>query len=61
MVQSDYAAARSLEFYQRPAVHLLNYLRVPGDALILLGAVLLAWQIVRRTLRPTDFIHWRER
>lgn len=51
VVQSDYAAARSLAFYQRPIVHLLNYLRVPGDTLIILGAALLAWQIIPRTLR----------
>lgn len=54
VVQSDYAAARALAFYERPSVYVLNYLRVPGDATIILGAALLAWQIVPRILRRGD-------
>ncbi|MCB9079213.1 MAG: cbb3-type cytochrome c oxidase subunit I [Anaerolineaceae bacterium] len=50
-VQMDYAAARSLAFYQQPLVYLLNELRLPGDTLIILGAVLLAWEVVPKTGR----------
>ncbi|MCB0190689.1 MAG: cbb3-type cytochrome c oxidase subunit I [Anaerolineae bacterium] len=49
-VQMDYAA-RSLAFYQQPLVYLLNELRLPGDTLIILGAVLLAWEVVPKTGR----------
>ena len=50
VVQADYAAARSLAFYEGPWVHMLNRLRLPGDALIILGAALLAWEILPRGL-----------
>ena len=57
-MQTDYATARSLEFYQQPTVQLLNYLRIPGDTLILLGAALLMWQVVWRILGDSDL--WRQ-
>lgn len=50
-MQVDYAAARSLAFYQQPLVLLLNELRLPGDTLIILGAALLAWEVVPGTGR----------
>jgi len=50
-MQVDYAAARSLAFYQQPLVFLLNELRLPGDTLIILGAALLAWEVVPKTGR----------
>ncbi|MCK6623558.1 MAG: hypothetical protein DPW09_40490 [Anaerolineae bacterium] len=50
-VQVNYAFARSLAFYEQPLVFLLNELRLPGDTLIILGAALLAWEIVPRTGR----------
>jgi nitric oxide reductase subunit B len=50
-VQVDYAFARSLAFYEQPLVFLLNELRLPGDTLIILGATLLAWEVVPRTGR----------
>ncbi|MDR7414989.1 MAG: cbb3-type cytochrome c oxidase subunit I [Armatimonadota bacterium] len=40
-VQADYAAARALTFYERPDVRLFNKLRLPGDALVILGSALL--------------------
>ncbi|MFA0774387.1 MAG: hypothetical protein KEFWMYNX_002427 [Candidatus Fervidibacter sp.] len=46
----DYASARSLAFYEQPVVHLLNKLRLPGDAMIIVGAFLLAWEVVPRSL-----------
>lgn len=55
-VHVDYAAARSLSFYQQPFIHLLNQLRMPGDTLIIVGAVLLLWEAIRKVgasfLRP---------
>lgn len=54
-VQVDYAAARALTFYERPDVRLFNKLRLPGDALVILGSALLAAEVlpkVWRLLRP---------
>ena len=45
-IQHDYATARALSFYEQPLVHLLNKLRLPGDALIIIGAVLFALEVV---------------
>jgi hypothetical protein len=50
-VQVNYAFARSLAFYEQPLEFLLNELRLPGDMLIILGAALLAWEVVPRTGR----------
>lgn len=50
-VQVDYAAARSLSFYERPDVLLLNKLRLPGDVLIILGAALLAVETIPKLPR----------
>lgn len=50
-VQVDYAAARSLAFYEQSVVSLLNKLRMPGDALIILGAAFLAWEVLQRGKR----------
>ncbi len=50
-VRVDYAAARALSFYEGTWVHLLNKLRMPGDALIILGAALLAWEVLPKTVR----------
>lgn len=49
-VRLDYAAARSLSFYQRPDVLLPNKLRLPGDALIIVGAVLLVLEVAPKFL-----------
>jgi len=46
----DYATARSLAFYEQPVVHLLNKLRLPGDAMIIVGAFLLAWEVMPKVL-----------
>lgn len=50
VVQVDYASARSVAFYERPVVHLLNYLRMPGDTLIILGALLLSSEVLPKAL-----------
>ncbi len=50
-VRVDYAAARALSFYEGTWVHLFNKLRMPGDALIILGAALLTWEVLPKTVR----------
>ena len=50
-VRVDYPAARALSFYEGAWVHLFNKLRMPGDALIILGAALLAWEVLPKTVR----------
>ena len=44
----DYAAARSLSFYQQPWVVFFNKLRMPGDTLIIVGAAILVWEVLAR-------------
>lgn len=50
VVQVDYASARSVAFYERTLVHLLNHVRMPGDTLIILGALLLSWEVLPKAL-----------
>ena len=49
-VRVDYAAARSLAFYEQPLIRLLNELRLPGDTLIILGAALLLWELAPKII-----------
>lgn len=46
-LQNGYWFARSAEFMSQPIVHLLVWLRVPGDTLFAVGALLLSWFIFR--------------
>ena len=50
-VRVDYAAARALSFYNKTSVLLLNKLRMPGDALIILGAALITWEVLPKTVK----------
>jgi nitric oxide reductase subunit B len=50
VVQVDYASARSVAFYERTLIHLLNHVRMPGDTLIILGALLLSWEVLPKAL-----------
>ncbi|QCW04811.1 nitric-oxide reductase large subunit [Natrinema pallidum] len=45
-----YAASRSLEFYNGGLIQTLFWLRMPGDTLLILGAVLFAWDVVAKLL-----------
>jgi nitric oxide reductase subunit B len=47
----DYAASRSLEFYERPIVLLFNKLRAPGDFLIVIGAGILTWEVLPKAIK----------
>jgi len=49
---NTFHASRELAFYQQEIVQLLMKLRMPGDTLIILGAFLLTFQILRMTLKP---------
>ncbi|SFC27159.1 nitric oxide reductase, NorZ apoprotein [Halobiforma haloterrestris] len=52
-----YAAARALEFYEGGLIQTLFWLRMPGDTLLILGAVVFAWDVAAKLLfqrKPTD-------
>lgn len=44
---TTYDAARSLAFYQQPVIKTFMKLRLPGDTLIIFGAAVLAYHVVR--------------
>jgi len=48
---NTFHASRELAFYQQGVVQLLMKLRMPGDTLIILGAFLLAFQILKMALK----------
>lgn len=52
-LEHGYWYARSAEFMQQPVVAWLVWLRVPGDVVFSVGAVLLAWFVLRLWWRPT--------
>ncbi|QCC58755.1 cbb3-type cytochrome c oxidase subunit I [Natrinema thermotolerans] len=45
-----YAASRSLEFYNGELIQTLFWLRMPGDTMLIAGAVLFAWDVVAKLL-----------
>ncbi|WP_327051418.1 nitric-oxide reductase large subunit [Halomicrococcus gelatinilyticus] len=49
-----YAVARSLAFYERDLVQLLFWLRMPGDALVILGTVLFGWDVAVKLRRQRE-------
>jgi len=55
VLENGYAFARSAEFMGRPIIHLLVWMRMPGDIIFSIGAVSLAlfvaklWLVPRRT------------
>ena len=51
-IEHGYAYARSAEFMGKPIVELLVWLRVPGDVVFSIGAVALAWFVVRLWIAP---------
>jgi len=51
-IEHGYAYARSAEFMQKPIVAMLVWMRVPGDTIFSIGALLLAWFVARLWLRP---------
>jgi nitric oxide reductase subunit B len=59
VLEHGYWFARSAEFMDRPLIHMLVWMRVPGDTLFAVGAVLISifvaslWLLKDRR-RPTD-------
>jgi nitric oxide reductase subunit B len=51
-IDHGYAFARSAEFMQRPIVKLLVWMRVPGDTIFSIGALSLAWFVLRLWIAP---------
>ena len=51
-IDQGYWYARSAEFMQRPIVDLLVWMRVPGDTIFAIGALVLVWFIASLWLRP---------
>ncbi|MBU6436660.1 MAG: nitric-oxide reductase large subunit, partial [Betaproteobacteria bacterium] len=50
VLEHGYWFARSADFMGRPLIHLLVWLRVPGDTIFAAGAVMLAWVVGRMWL-----------
>ncbi|WP_411833212.1 nitric-oxide reductase large subunit [Pseudoxanthomonas mexicana] len=51
-IEYGYWYARSAEFMQQPIVDLLIWMRVPGDTIFSVGAVVLAWFVIGLWIRP---------
>ncbi len=51
-IQHGYAYARSAEFMQQPIIEMLVWMRVPGDTIFSIGAVSLAWFVLRLWVAP---------
>ncbi|MEO6263697.1 MAG: nitric-oxide reductase large subunit [Luteimonas sp.] len=52
-LEHGYAYARSAEFMQQPIVKLLIWMRVPGDIIFSVGALALAWFVLRLWVAPS--------
>ncbi|PKM09996.1 MAG: nitric oxide reductase large subunit, partial [Gammaproteobacteria bacterium HGW-Gammaproteobacteria-5] len=53
-LENGYWYARSAEFMGQPLIDLLVWLRVPGDTIFSVGALLLAWVVMRMWIAPRD-------
>ena len=51
-LEHGYAYARSAEFMSQPIVHLLIWMRVPGDTIFAIGSLLLSWFVLRLWIAP---------
>jgi nitric oxide reductase subunit B len=51
-IEDGYWFARSAEFMQQPIVDLLVWMRVPGDVIFSVGALALAWFVLRLWIAP---------
>lgn len=52
-IEHGYHYARSAEFMGKPIVEVLVWLRVPGDVIFSIGALALAWFVIRLWIAPT--------
>jgi nitric oxide reductase subunit B len=53
-IEHGYWYSRSAEFMQRPIIDVLVWMRVPGDMLFSVGALALAWFMLRLWLAPKN-------
>ena len=51
-LEHGYWFARSDAFMNRPIIHLLIWMRVPGDTIFSIGALTLAWFVLRLWIAP---------
>ena len=51
-LEHGYWYARSAEFMGKPIIHLLVWMRVPGDTIFSIGALLVAWFVFRMWVVP---------
>jgi nitric oxide reductase subunit B len=51
-IDHGYAYARSAEFMHRPIVELLVWMRVPGDTVFSIGALLFTWFVIGLWIAP---------
>ena len=51
-LENGYWYARSAEFMGKPLIHLLVWMRVPGDTVFSIGALLIAWFVFRLWVAP---------
>ena len=51
-IEHGYWYARSAELMQKPIIQLLVWLRVPGDTIFSVGALALAWFVLRLWIAP---------
>ena len=51
-LEHGYWYARSAEFMGKPIIHLLVWMRVPGDTVFSIGALLIAWFVFRLWVAP---------
>jgi len=51
-LEHGYWYARSADLMQKPIIHLLVWLRVPGDTIFSVGALALAWFVIRLWIAP---------
>ncbi len=51
-LEHGYWYARSAEFMTRPIIHLLVWMRVPGDSIFAVGALLFSWFVLRLWIAP---------
>jgi nitric oxide reductase subunit B len=51
-LEHGYWFARSAQFMSQPIIHALVWMRVPGDTIFSVGALLLAWFVLRAWLVP---------
>ena len=52
VLEHGYAFARSADFMGKPIIHLLVWMRMPGDLIFATGALLLAWLVARQWIMP---------